>query len=631
MNRRRPLATLVALALVAVGVLFALRPAFARVTIPSINIVFVSAVGIAALALALGLGIRQSIAESRRIESSTLPTPFAISTPGSEIDASLAASTSDFRETVVEYTTEILANTFDIDNETARTRLGNGDWISEELTGAFNTNENSLATRTERRLRNHITALLDTLADVTDRSFPQPEQPDGPSVESRFVTRLAAVLPTLAPDARDNPAPTDSERRDPRVTAVRIATLCSLAAGVLLRAAAPFLVAVVGAGVAWYIRERDPPTVSLDVAREISDSSPSRGDEIDVRVTVRNSGSRFVPDLRLADGVPPGLRVAEGSPHHATALAPGRGAEFSYTVRVLRGEHQFDPITAESRGFTSASSNDTTVEAVGDELITCLPAFTSAGKMPLRERTTAHVGRNVTDTAGAGIEFNAIREYQPGDPLSRVDWNRLGRTGRLATLQFSEERAARVFLVVDARAVAHRAHEPDAPSAVERSVEAAGRVATSLFDENERVGLTAIAPVDCWLASGASREHRLRLEQMLATHPALTLAPPSETFLPTVQRDRLRRRIPGDAQLIVFSPLLDSYIVNLMRGLDALGTPATIISPDPTAVGTVGEQFATVARASRIDAFRRVGVPVMDWAPDESFALALARMRRWSE
>lgn len=414
------------------------------------------------------------------------------------------------------------------------------------------------------------------------------------------------------------------------MTAVRIATLGSLAAGVLVREPAPFLVAVVGATTAWYVHERDPPAVSLDVARTVDEPSPSRGDTVDVTVTIRNSGDRFVRDLRLADGVPPGLHVVEGSPHHATALAPGRGIEFSYAVRVPRGDHGFGPVTAEGRGFSSLSSDRTTVEAIGDAAITCLPPFTSVGTVPLRARTTAHVGRNVTDTAGAGIEFNAIREYQPGDPLSRVDWDRLARTGRLATLQFSEERAARVFLVVDARAVAHRAHKPDAPSAVERSVEAAGRVAASLLDENERVGLTALASTDCWLASGSSRDHRLRLERTLATHPALAFAPPEEPFLPTVQRDRLRRRVPGDAQLIVFSPLLDAYVADLIREIDALGTPATVVSPDPTAARTVGDGFATVARTSRIDALRRVGMPVLDWAPDEPLGLALARMRRWS-
>lgn len=631
MSQRRRFTMLVAFMLVIRGIFLVFRPTAVGIVVPAINILYVSAVGIAALALALGLVIRQSVAEPRRIEPATLPTPSAILTPGSRIDAAVVDSTDTFRETISECATEILANALDIDDETARTRLTDGDWLPDELDGVFESTENTLTTRPERRLRTHIAAFLAALADVTGRSLPTPERPDGPSLESRLVSRLAAVLPAFAPADRDRLVPTGGERRDPRITALRVATLCSLAAGVLVRDTAPFFVAVVGATVTWYVHERDPPDVSLDVARKIDDSAPSHGDTVGVTVTVRNSSGRFLPDLRLADGVPSGIRIVEGSSSHATALAPGRGIEFSYVVRVTRGDHQFNSPTAESRGFTSLSSDRVTIEAVGDATITCLPPFASVGAVPLRARTTNHVGRNVTDTAGTGIEFNAIREYQPGDPLSRVDWNRLGRTGRLATLQFSEERAARVFLVVDARAVAHRTHDPDASSAVERSVEAAGRVAASLFDENERVGLTALAPTDCWLASGSSGQHRFRLERTLATHPALGFAPPSEQFLPTIQRDRLRRRIPGDAQLIVFSPLLDAYVMDLILELDALGTPATVISPDPTVEETVGEQFATLARASRIDAFRRVGVPVLDWAPDEPLTLALARLRRYTQ
>jgi len=512
-NWRRRFATVVAFALVAVGILLALRPTSLRIVVPSINVLYVSVVGIATLALAAGLVIRQSAAEPRRIEPSALPAPPAPPTPGSGIDAALADPTKPLRETIAEHATEILANTLDIDDEAARTRLTDGDWLPNELAGVFGATENRLATRSERQLRTHIAAFLTTLADVTGHPLSSLERPVGPSLESRLVARLAAVLPAFAPTDSEAPAYTGSGRRDPRMTALRIATLCSLAAGVLVRDPAPFFVAVVGATIAWYVGEREPPAGSLDVAREIDDPSPSRGDTVGVTVTIRNSGGRFLPDLRLADGVPSGVRVVEGSASRATALAPGRGIEFSYTVRVARGDHQFAPLTVESRGFTSLSCHRATVEAIGDAAIPCLPPFANVGTVPLRERTTAHVGRNVTDTAGSGIEFNAIREYQPGDPLSRVDWNRLGRTGRLATLQFSEERAARIFLVVDARAVAHRAHDSDAPSAVERSVEAAGRVAASLFEANERVGLTALAPTDCWLASGSSRQHTLSVDR----------------------------------------------------------------------------------------------------------------------
>ena len=171
MNRRRPLATLVALALVAVGVLFAFRPTLARTAVPPINILYVSAVGIAALALAFGLVIRQSIAEPRRIEPSALPTPPAIPTPGSAIDVALADPTNPFRETVVEYATETLANALDIDDEAARMRLGESDWLPDELAAVLDTTESSPATEPERRLRTHITVLLDALADVTGRSL----------------------------------------------------------------------------------------------------------------------------------------------------------------------------------------------------------------------------------------------------------------------------------------------------------------------------------------------------------------------------------------------------------------------------------------------------------------------------
>ncbi|MFC7231234.1 DUF58 domain-containing protein [Saliphagus sp. GCM10025308] len=93
-----------------------------------------------------------------------------------------------------------------------------------------------------------------------------------------------------------------------------------------------------------------------------------------------------------------------------------------------------------------------------------------------------------------------------------MDWNRHARSGELATLEFHEERAARVLVLIDARKASYLAHQPDAAHAIDRSVEAAGRIAASLLDTGDTVGLAALGPVNreanqrlnlretCWIA-----------------------------------------------------------------------------------------------------------------------------------
>ena len=51
---------------------------------------------------------------------------------------------------------------------------------------------------------------------------------------------------------------------------------------------------------------------------------------------------------------------------------------------------------------------------------------------------------------GRGMEFNEVREYQPGDEVRDIDWNVTARMGRPFIKKFVEERELTVMLVVDA-------------------------------------------------------------------------------------------------------------------------------------------------------------------------------------
>jgi uncharacterized protein (DUF58 family) len=51
---------------------------------------------------------------------------------------------------------------------------------------------------------------------------------------------------------------------------------------------------------------------------------------------------------------------------------------------------------------------------------------------------------------GRGMEFESVREYQPGDEIRSIDWNVTARTGRLQVKKFIEERELTVMLLLDA-------------------------------------------------------------------------------------------------------------------------------------------------------------------------------------
>ncbi len=419
------------------------------------------------------------------------------------------------------------------------------------------------------------------------------------------------------------------DRETQRWRGVAAVALLTAAIGALLGTGAPLVAGAVGLALAAYARGAAPPEIDLDLEREVSRRRAEPDDEIRVTVTVRNTGGVTLPDLRLVDGVPEGLAVKDGSPRHGTALRPGKAASFNYRVTARRGEHEWGTVTVLARDFSGTMERETTL--VGPETrLTCVPGLAEGEPLPLREQTTRFTGRVSADTTGAGLEFRSVREYQRGDPLARVDWNRVAKTGELATVEYAQERAASVVLVVDARREAYVAPGPDRVSAVERSVEAAGEAITSLLSTGDRVGLAAFGPRACWLAPGAGEDHRARARTLLATSEAFSAVPPDEQFVASLELRRLRRRLPGGSQVVFCSPFVDDYAVSVARRLDAYGHLVTIVSPDPTTGGTAGRELARAERDLRLSELRRAGLRVIDWDAEPLAAAIDRARRRWS-
>lgn len=399
--------------------------------------------------------------------------------------------------------------------------------------------------------------------------------------------------------------------------------------GVVTRTPALLLASLIGVAYLGFARAGSAPTVALAVERTLSDPSPAPGDEVEVTVSVRNEGDSTLVDVRLIDGVPPALAVTDGVPRLGTALRPGATATFRYSVLARRGEHEFDHLVALARD--PAGSAESEVELETSTTLACTPSLDTTTTVPLRALTSQYTGRVDTSTGGAGVEFFSTREYRPGDTLSRIDWNRYARERKLTTLEFREERMATVVLLIDLRERAYRQAGEGGLHAVDRSVDAAGRLFSALLETGDRVGIATLSPTDVWLAPGTGNEHRARARELLATHPALSPIPSEEYFSIYLRRRKVRERLPPDAQVILLSPLTDESIVRTARLLDAHGHLVTVISPDVTADDTPGHALARAERLNRMAILRRHGVRVVDWGPDESLAVALERARvRWS-
>jgi uncharacterized protein (DUF58 family) len=111
---------------------------------------------------------------------------------------------------------------------------------------------------------------------------------------------------------------------------------------------------------------------------------------------------------------------------------------------------------------------------------------------------------------GAGLAFEEVRAYQPGDDIRAIDWNVTARMGQPFIKRFIEERELTVFLAVDcsgSQQFGSRAQQKR-----EIAAELAAVLAFSAISNNDRVGLVQFTDrVERFLPPRRGTRHVLRL------------------------------------------------------------------------------------------------------------------------
>jgi uncharacterized protein (DUF58 family) len=111
---------------------------------------------------------------------------------------------------------------------------------------------------------------------------------------------------------------------------------------------------------------------------------------------------------------------------------------------------------------------------------------------------------------GQGIEFEEVREYQPGDDIRTIDWNVTARTGRPFVKKFVEERELTVMLIVDlSGSLSFGTHDR---SKAELAAELCAVIAFSAIANNDRVGLIIFTDrIEKFIPPKKGRRHVLRV------------------------------------------------------------------------------------------------------------------------
>ena len=111
---------------------------------------------------------------------------------------------------------------------------------------------------------------------------------------------------------------------------------------------------------------------------------------------------------------------------------------------------------------------------------------------------------------GRGIEFDEVREYQPGDEIRSIDWNVTARMGQPYIKKYVEERELVMMLLVDTSASADFGTQEQTKAEI--AAEISALLAFSAIKNNDKVGLICFTnEVELFIPPHKGKKHVLRV------------------------------------------------------------------------------------------------------------------------
>ena len=120
---------------------------------------------------------------------------------------------------------------------------------------------------------------------------------------------------------------------------------------------------------------------------------------------------------------------------------------------------------------------------------------------------------------GAGMDFDEVREYVPGDDVRAIDWSVTARAGRPFVKQFRQERELAIILAIDISASGEFGSSDR--SKRELAAELACVLALAAVRSRDKVGLLLFSDhVERFVPARSGRGHVLRLvQEVLSAKP----------------------------------------------------------------------------------------------------------------
>jgi len=209
----------------------------------------------------------------------------------------------------------------------------------------------------------------------------------------------------------------------------------------------------VAALLGFLVDARRARAVALDAVRRLPPLL-AQGSDAPISVELAHDAPRPL-QVELREALHPALAPAPRRVRLQLAAAPADGSArsvsaWSYNLAPRRrGTHDWGPLFARVLGPWGLAWSQR--QLLPASPVRIYPQVRWGGKVG-RLLALAHrreLGQSPTRLEGIGSEPYALRQYRPGDPLSRIHWRATARQGRLVAREDTWERGTHLLILLD--------------------------------------------------------------------------------------------------------------------------------------------------------------------------------------
>ncbi len=163
---------------------------------------------------------------------------------------------------------------------------------------------------------------------------------------------------------------------------------------------------------------------------------------------------------------------------------------------------------------------------------------------------------------GTGLNFDAIRDYEIGDDLRRIDWKVTARSGNAAVKQYKEERQLSIMIIVDFSA--SNAFGSQEKNKRELTVELASVIASLATKNNDKVGMLLVTDcVEAYIPPKQGKAHIFRMiKELLLFEPKSKKTDFKKVFSESLQM------LPKRSVVFMISDFINSKKTNIEYNFD---------------------------------------------------------------